>query len=425
MQSGLSLSARQQSFLKAAAILFGLIYLANCFTPLRLHVDTLRYFAIRDCIEFGCPPDSVAAQDYLPYGYTALLLGLSKVGLLKSFVIVLINCLYLFAALLFVRKLFGNSIKFLPFLLLVLLNWTSIKFVTHALSEMQYVFFSMASLYYFHKYTVSRRIVPLLISFVLGGLAFLTRSVGVALMAALLVGVAWHYRAEIMRIIRGNKIIVAVAVVLVAVIIIFSEQFGLDHYTGVFKKQFAEGRSFSDLMQWHFLEWSEIVLNVSSAKVLPYVPGGMGLPLLVISGAVFVAILLILLFRRADIPFIVKIYLVIYLLLMFSWPFYDPRFWVPVLPLLVAVVMKQDYSFKKFPAAKWAVYALLAFYIVLGIVSAGYMTYTSFNKEVFSRTQASGSYRNEYETYFFGKPQSDTAKTVDPVIVGVMERFNK
>ena len=68
-----------------------LVYLVNCLTPLRLHVDMLRYFAIKDCVELGCPPDSAAAKDYLPWGYTGLLLFLSKLGILKSFVIVAIN----------------------------------------------------------------------------------------------------------------------------------------------------------------------------------------------------------------------------------------------------------------------------------------------------------------------------------------------
>jgi len=64
------------------AVLYGLaaIYLLNCVSHLRLHTDMLRYFAIKDCVELGCPPDSVAAKDYLPWGYTGLLLLLSKIS---------------------------------------------------------------------------------------------------------------------------------------------------------------------------------------------------------------------------------------------------------------------------------------------------------------------------------------------------------
>ena len=66
----------------------------------------LRYFAIKDCIEYGCPPDSAPAKDYLPYGYTVLLLLPSKPGILRSFTIVLVNCICLFIVLYMVRKMF-------------------------------------------------------------------------------------------------------------------------------------------------------------------------------------------------------------------------------------------------------------------------------------------------------------------------------
>src|ERR1700743_15258 len=132
---------QDKKLLYRKVIFYGLVvvYLLNCSTHLRLHVDMLRYFAIKDCGELGFPPDSVAAKDYLPWGYTALLLALSKVGLLKSSVLVLINCLYLFGGLFFVKKLFGSSIPPVAPFILILVNWTMIKFVTHPLSEMQYL----------------------------------------------------------------------------------------------------------------------------------------------------------------------------------------------------------------------------------------------------------------------------------------------
>src|SRR5258707_11854087 len=86
-----------------------LLYLVNCCTPLRLHVDMLRYFAIKDCIELGCPPDSDAAKDYMPVGYTALLLALSKMGILKSYSIVLINSLYLAGGCWLIINMFRSS----------------------------------------------------------------------------------------------------------------------------------------------------------------------------------------------------------------------------------------------------------------------------------------------------------------------------
>ena len=149
---------------KLITAIIALLYLINCCTPLRLHVDMLRYFAIKDCIEIGCAPDSDAAKDYMPVGYTALLLVFSKLGILRSWTIVLLNCLYLFGGIWLVVKMFKGRIHPFVFAVLLLLNWTVIKFVTHPLSEMQYLFFSIASIYFFYRYAQERRLLFLLSS---------------------------------------------------------------------------------------------------------------------------------------------------------------------------------------------------------------------------------------------------------------------
>lgn len=414
-------SRKYTLFLKGGFYCLVILYLLNCFTSLRLHVDMLRYFAIKDCIELGCPPDSVAAQDYLPFGYTALLLVLSKLGTLKSFTIVLINCIYLFGGLYLVRKMFESRVHPFFFMVLVLLNWTIIKFVTHPLSEMQYLFFSMSSLYCFYRYTRTKHIISLLLAFAFGALAFITRSVGVALAAALVAGLLWLYKKELILLIRRNKMLVSAIILVVIGIALFSKQLGLNHYTGVFNKQFSEGVTFTTILQWHFREWAEICLNTSMVKIVQYFSYGKALFLL--AGILFFGGFLYLLFRNDKIPFVIKAYLLFYSILMFNWPFYDPRFWVPVVPLMAAVVAQGSFNTTRF--IKIAASLFFIVYISLGIISAGYMTYTSLNRRVMARTHANGVYRNEYETILFGKPQSDTARHVDPVVLDVLRRYDR
>ena len=122
---------KQVMLLKWSIWILGFLFFLNCFTPLRIHYDMLRYFAIKDCIESKCPPGA-DPNDYMPYGYTGLLLLLSKLGILKSFSIVFVNCLYLFGGLYFVRKIFNNLHTAFFMFFLVLLNWTIIKFVAHS-----------------------------------------------------------------------------------------------------------------------------------------------------------------------------------------------------------------------------------------------------------------------------------------------------
>jgi hypothetical protein len=291
---------------------------------------------------------------------------------------------------------------------------------------MQYLFFSMASIYFFYGYTKTKKLLSLLLALGFGGIAFVTRSVGVALAAALVVSLIWQYRKELIQLIQKNKIITGLGVVIVIGVAFFSKQLGLNHYTGVFTKQFDEGLGLSTILQWHFIEWAELSFNTSSVKLLPYLPASVGKWLFVLAGIIFFAgFVYLLFFRKSNIPFIIKAYLFFYSLLMFTWPFYDPRFWVPVVPLIIAIIIKSPTAFSRPVIVKRLAFVFVAAYTLLGLLSVGYMTYTSLNKEVFARTQANGVYRNEYETVFFGKPQSDTARLVNSTTIHVLERYNK
>jgi hypothetical protein len=414
---------RRNRFFKWSVYFLAILFFLNCFTPLRLHYDMLRYFAIKDCIESKCPPGA-DPKDYMPYGYTALLLLLSRLGILKSFTLVFLNCLYLFGGLYFVRKIF-ISIKGPYFLFfLVLMNWTIIKFVTHPLSELQYLFFSLGSVYSFYLFVQRKNIWHLVFAFFLAGIAFLTRTVGISLVVALITSLIWEYRKQLIILIKKNRIAVLGIGVCAAGVLVFSKQLGLNHYTGVMSNQFKGGVRFAEVVQWHFAEWGEILLNTSRLKVISHLPAGLGEVLFIMIGVLgicgFVYICFI---KKNRIPFVVRAYLFFYMLLLFSWPFPDPRFWVPIIPLVAAVISQTSFStsgFVKIPALLY-----FATYCILGLVSLGFISYTSLNKKEFSKTQAKGVYRNEYETHFFGRPLSDTATYTDQNLVDFLNKYDR
>jgi len=410
------------------AVVYGMVvvYLLNCLTHLRLHVDMLRYFAIKDCVELGCPPDSEAARDYMPWGYTGLLLILSKLGILKSTVLVLINCLYLGGSLLLVRKLFQSSVNPWFSVVLVLLNWTTIKFVTHPLSEMQYLFFSMLGLYFFQQYSLTKRWWYLPAAFAAAVLAFITRTVGVALAGALVAGLLWEFRKQLIQLMRRNKVLVGAIVLVLLGVVIFSRQLGLNHYTKVFSKQFTEGVTVLTIFKWHFTEWSEICFNMSIVKLAPYTGLAAAKLIFLLTGiGLFGGFLYLLFFRKNDVPVIVKIYLLLYSIVMFNWPFYDPRFWVPVTPLVAAVVADAAGRIRSRRLVGGLSYLWLTVYLILGVVSAAYLTNSSLRPEVMARTHANGVYRNEYETVIYGKPLSDTAQHIDQAALEVIRRYDR
>ncbi|MDP9043025.1 MAG: hypothetical protein M3N30_13690 [Bacteroidota bacterium] len=423
MTTGTLPAERHTRFFKWSIYILGTLFFLNCFTPLRLHYDMLRYFSIKDCIESKCPPGA-DSHDFLPYGYTGLLLLLSSLGILRSFTIVFINCLYLLGGLFFVRKIF--SIVRFPFFMfyLVLMNWTIIKFVSHPLSELQYLFFSIASLYAFNLFVRNKTVWNLLGAFLFAALAFLTRTVGIALIIALFLALVWEFRGQVIGLAKKYRIGLAAFMLSVAGILIFSRQLGLNHYRGVMSRQFEQGLRYSDMIGWHFSEWGEIFINTSRYRIIELLPGFavshlfIAAGILAICGFVYISYV-----KKNNIPFVVKAYLVLYILLVFTWPFADPRFWVPVIPLIAAIISQA--IFRQKMGVKYFNFLYLLIYSFLGLISLVYMTFTSFNKKEFSKTQAKGVYRNEYETHFFGRPLSDTATQVNPYLVDLLNSYDK
>lgn len=413
---------RQDDIWKWLTYILAFIYIVNCFTPLRLHVDTLRYFAILDCIENGCPPESFAARDYLPYGYTALLIGLSKIGILKASTLVLFNCAFLFSALYILIKLFKIEKNVWFFLALVLLNWTTIKFVLHPLSEMQYLFFSVSSLYFFNSFTTSRKLAQLVVAFVFAALAFITRTVGITLVGALIVGLLWEYRQHLIALIKKSKLVIISTLIVILLIGAFSKQLGVYHYIDVLVKQFTEGVGYKDILRWHFIELAETSINLPFTKVLDFMPTTVRITFLLIGIVTLVAMFALIVYNRRQIPVVVISYLIFYVFLIFNWPFYDPRFWVPIVPLFMIILVTANFTLSKVQSI--LLRSMILSYVFLGLLSVGYFTYTSFNKKVFAATQANGSYQNEYETFFYGRPQRATNLVTDSVVVKLLEQCN-
>jgi hypothetical protein len=399
------------------------VYLADCFTPFRIHMDGLRYFAIKDCIEFGCPLDSPAATDYFPYGYTALLLVFSKLGILKSFWLVLINCIFLFTGLYFFSRVFEKKIS--PYLLslIILINWLFVKYTAHPLSEMQYIFFSLMGVYFFHRFIIQKRMQLLLLSLFFSWLAFVTKTVGITLMGAIAVGLIWEFREAQLAFLKKNKILVgSILVLLVLALIFFSKFLGINHYANVLSEHFKEAPFFTR-MEWRFKEWGEMFLNTPSNKVIDHVAKLGEYGFVLVGFLIFCWFMFKLYFKKNNLPFFLKAYFLFYCIIIFNWPFNDPRFWIPVMPLMAAFVLQLPIGENKL--TRFLSTSLFVVYLALGAFASGYMVYTSFNKAELAKNQAKGVYKNEYEVHFFGKPLSDTATQVDPYIVEFLRRYDK
>jgi len=212
---------------------------------------------------------------------------------------------------------------------------------------------------------------------------------------------------------------------LIIVVAAFSKQLGLNHYLQVFAKQFNEGVEFSDVIRWHFIEWAEIFFNIPFTKVVEYSPKLIRVIFLIGGIAIFLWTIYLLFLRKSRIPPILSIYLVLYFILMFNWPFYDPRFWVPVLPIYLAIIAQQPIVSLENKVLRITAVSAFLFYFFLGVISVSYFTITSFNHDLLARTQAAGFYKREYEIFFYGDKKLDDDVKSDSTIVHLLQRFSK
>jgi hypothetical protein len=395
------------------------LYIANCFTPLRLTNDTVRYLNIKEWLEAGKPQGHAATNEFLPYGYVWFLLALEKLHLAKSFFIAFIQLLYLLGSVWFIKKIFGDGVQRWQLLALCLLSWASLKFVITPLSEMQFLFFSMGALYFFHHWQQQKKPLQLLWAVVFTAVAIFTRTIGIVLVAAFVI--TWLLQ-------NRYRLMVAGAALAVLVIAFFAfNQFGIGVYLRSHSAYFEPFLQYpfgfiKNNLENHLMNWSALVLNAPAPRI-SFITYGMLKAVYLLAGVLSIAILAYFLFqKKGGVPFAPKVYLACYALLLFNWPLFEPRLWVPVFPLCIAIMLQQETSLRNF--ARFTARAYKAVYVVVGVAALSYYTYTSFNKQSFAVKQDTGIWRNEYETYFFGKTLSDTATFVREPVLKMLEKYD-
>ncbi len=327
-----------------------------------------------------------------------------------SFAICLINCIYLGGAAYFSARIFAPVVKPLYLLIFIILNWIIIKLAVLPLSEMQFLFFTMGACWYFQKYCLSKKTGPLILSAVFCMMGIFTRTAGVALLAALLISFLLVIRRQIVEWIRGPRIVFIIGLVILvsALTGLFISRAFLDYiafFTNPFK---SDPLSFIVTnIQRHMVDWAEIFINIPFSKTGKYLPEQIARIVYIILGIFFLILLIRLLFNKnTTVSIIAKVYLPIYLLLIFSWPYFEARFWAPILPLVGGIVLQ--YKTIATPLFKKLFSAYAFYYLLAGLIALGFYTQLSFNKRELSQKQEEGQFRHEYEKHFFGINSPDS-----------------
>ena len=313
---------------QAVYIAFGVaivLYLAQLFTPLRLDSDGIAYLSLADSASREGVFSAVRQTNFpFPKGYPAFVFLLMRAGIFSSPLLVISNLLLFAVALVFsFRTLialgFQRSHATIA-CLLTLLSFAAVKHVTQGRSD--FLFFALSACACWLM-TVSSpyKWVALLPCIVC---AIEVRFIGLALIAPLAV-TAWPSVSK-------HRMALAAA----AVVALGCMGVGIwvgHHYLA------SNFHIFKNNGPWRFVEknviahsqdFGELVVNAPFSKLPSWSHG----PMLIIGGAAWLLFFagIAAVWRRS---LWLAGYLIAYGGLIFPWPYTDPRFWLPAMPLVL------------------------------------------------------------------------------------------
>lgn len=369
--------------------ILALCYLVQVATPLRLHPDTIVLLSMADSFAHGGGLLFHGQPTVFPPGYPALAALLLKLGLAHNWVLIGFNMVSLavglWAAAYILRRRLYDTISPVSVVCLVsLFSFVFIKYSTIPLTESGFFALAMCALAAMDSASQPRcgrtfwlRIVA---GWILTLAALTVRRVGLALIPALLWSIFSHkgVRAYVRRLSSRMKIAILLGMggagAFTAWVVI---------ETSTLRDRTSVVNGLADVVYLTILgrlrELSELTLNLRFSIL----PAAMR-PAALLVGVLLLALVLggVILSRRKI--HAATVFLCSYSLIVFSWPYYDPRFWFPAVPLLAAYAglsIQYLVARRRFLEGVLRIYLIL--FMVIGAMTIGWSTAITFSGEQF------------------------------------------
>ena len=424
-------SMRRRLFLHYG-ILFALlaVYCAQVFTPLRLHPDTVALLTLADSVAHGGAYVYPASLTVQPPGYPMLVAGLLRIGWAQVWVLISLNLLLLgaglWAAWYILRRRNGYSdLAALKICILTLLSFVVVRHFTIPLTD---VCFFGAALSAAALMESALELAPgprlfrrLLASWILLAVALSLRRIGFALIPALIWTMVAHPHAAdyLRRCSTGVRVLGATMIAAAAVI---TAWIGSKTATLIDWRVVGAGRNLMEterqILDFRFSELGEIAFNLPRVSfpaglqsALPFL--GVGVLGVIVAGG---------LLRRRFGP--TEAFLLSYIGILFLWPFYDPRFWLPVIPLLIAYAGLAIRGLTaRYPACQAAVGVYSVAFAVVGAAMLASSTAMTFAGANFPNVYREGYYRPTYCAVYRSCDGATVSGAVDRFALHVLQTF--
>jgi hypothetical protein len=322
-----------------------------------------------------------------PPGYPALVALLVKLNLAHVWLIIGMNVGFLMAGLLAVRSIlypkFINERSFASGICIFsLLSFVPIKYSAIPLTDPPFFGVAMCCLALMESAAARLPLHKALAGTILVIVAICTRWIGIALIPALLWMVLLRpevrrYFARSVRTIAAAALFAALGCLAVAWLV-YTTSTLRRAFQGVLAGHTIAGWA-SGILAFRLKELGEITINLPFTALSPAMQRVV--PFAGAAAAAFVCAGLISR-RRQFAP--VDVFFVSYASVILVWPYYDPRFWLPVLPLFIAYAALPLRALRQHPFSKAILRAYAAVFAMLGILALGSNTSISWSRSDFA-----------------------------------------
>jgi hypothetical protein len=397
------------------------------FTPLRLNTDAVALLSMAESAAHGGGFLDDGQISVFPPGYPAMLAVLLRLGLAHPWVIVSLNMLFLSLGVYAVfcllnAEFFKDRTVVIMICCLFLLSYLVVKHSTMPLTEGPFFICSMCCLLFMSKaadLTSNRHFVGLVCAALLSATAAITiRRIGIALVPPLAFTLlrSYQFKSFWKRLSsRSKAVVLIVSGVVVAATV---GAFALTSHWRVFISDAKERYRIVPLswLPWFRLkEFGELFVNfpvyrmpAALQRVVPW----MGFPL-------FLLLVAGLAIRRRQIS-PTDVFIVCYAIIVFAWPYYDARFWWPVIPLLIAY-SQLAVQRCKIPTAIVRTYCV--WFAILGFGAIAYSTRITFSGCEFPARYGSGDFSPTYRAAFGSCRENADPGKVDARVLRLLREY--
>ncbi len=419
---------RVRALRRGSIALLALALLAHAMqiaSPLRLNTDSVLLLRMAEAFDEGrgFKPADVPAP--FPIGYPASIAGLRAIGLDHAAGLIGANVLALCVALAATWALIARLARSAPpsfdaslapplICLLSAMSWIIVKHTSLVVSELLFFALSMLTLLVISEGGWARRF---LLGGALIGACVLLRTIGLALVPALLWSLAQMWLDQRRATARPLNVRsacwlapLAIGAIALAALLAARSRYWTDMLS------LYGTRSLTDAVlrtaRFRLRDMGQFSLNLSSGAV-DHLPAF----LFPLAGAAGYAILFAGLYRLRRAPHPALVYLAASTGFILIWPYEDPRFLLPVIPLMLWVILHAP----GLPRARPARWALAAAWLTLGAAAMAYSTMLTFSGGGFPDRFGAGEFRDSYRAAF---AQPHDRANINPHVLRMLQRHD-